>query len=435
MNVFVALFQMILLAALYIYEIKRKGMDIFSPFSITLIMFLLIFPFKALVLALVGDCDPSLLMLAQGYMILGISCMLAAYYMPFGKKIASGIRAIPSDWVSLNRVLIGAISSIGGIALYFAILRMTGIGDPISALQNTWVFRRMAYTQGMAYISMLMQYLLVMPLVAWWISILMSRRKERLNRLFFWLYTIFVAAIFFTFAVRGLIVGLIFSMLVCSNYLKRPVSLRTLAVVFVAILLFIGFAGMYRASAGSGSSFFEVAENVRSLPLSDYAGVLVDRLDALPHFMEILDDFPSGGADFNYGSTFLGFILQPVPRSIMPDKPYLSGDVFTQAFHPGDVDWISYDPSLYGELFMSFHWGGIVLGFLLLGLICRIFQEYIALNSRSAGTIAFYSLVFGFPSGILATGFASGLTISFFFTLVFVLAYCSLLSHRLKVGA
>lgn len=70
-----------------------------------------------------------------------------------------------------------------------------------------------------------------------------------------------------------------------------------------------------------------------------------------------------------YGSTYLKFFYQFIPRSIWPSKPENITIVMSELFRPGQMaKGVSYNSTMLGEMYYNFSMPGIVLGCFLVGV-------------------------------------------------------------------
>jgi oligosaccharide repeat unit polymerase len=415
---------------IYSIENRKRGLDLFSPYSVFLVMFFFYFPFKAFDIIFFGKYDEATLTMALIYIIIGLFSFFTGYYLKIGTMLGKMIKPMPDDLSRSKTLVISVIMAAFGVSLYFLILKMADFGGIIGAYTNMWRFRRIAFSQGMAYFTILMQLFLNIPLTVWFIYLIKQEKPRKAVWLLFCIYLIGILLIQFSFGTRGMVVGIFLSLIICYQYLKRSISFKYLAVIALFLILLIGFATAFRGVAMGGISIGEVVTASAGLPAQEYLNILISRLDVLSFFMTILQDFPTQGMDFQYGRTLLNIFVQPIPRSLFQEKPYLIGDIFTQQFYPESVGWVSLDPSIFGEMYMNLHVAGIVIGLYLLGIICRVCQVYLEKNLNNKGVILFYTQIFGFPASFLGPGFNSATTINFLFCLVVVLACLNLIKSR-----
>jgi len=429
-NIILAGLLSIIVITVYSVENRKRGLDLFSPYSVFLVMFFFYFPFKAFDIIFFGKYDEATLTMALIYIIIGLFSFFMGYYLKIGTMLGKMIKPMPDDLSRSKTLVISVIMAAFGVSLYFLILKMADFGGIIGAYTNMWRFRRIAFSQGMGYFTLMMHLFLNIPLTVWFIYLIKQEKSRKSVWLLFSFYLVMMSLILFSFGARGMVVGVFLSLIICYQYLKRSISFKYLAVIAVFLILLIGFATAFRGVAMGGISIGEVVTASAGLPAQEYLNILISRLDVLSFFMTILQDFPTQGMDFQYGRTLLNIFVQPIPRFLFQEKPCLIGDIFTQQFYPESVGWVSLDPSIFGEMYMNFHVAGIVIGLYLLGIICRLSQVYLEKNQKNRGVILFYAQIFGFPASFLAAGFNSGAMISFVFCLVVVLAYLNLIRYR-----
>lgn len=424
----------LVISVVYMTEKRKRGLDLFSPYSVFLLMYLLFFGIKPLDMYLFREV-PDDFTAALIYVAIGLLSFLFGYYMKIGTRLGRIIKPMPDKWEKTHVLTSIAMFAAAGMILYLLILRLTEIGSISGAYSNMWMFRFKAFSQGMAYLSLLTYFFLSASLVIWLTYLLGSDKVRYLFWLMFIAYLFCVLIVISSFGLRALSVAIIISLLLCYNYLKKKVSILWLAVFLIMVIVFVALMGQARNPDASNTDYGQLMSTASTIPAENYLEGFMGRIDAFPNFIYILNEFPTQTMDFRYGATFINFLFQPIPRALFPEKPYLIPDIYTQQYFPGDVGRVSKDPSIFGELYMNLHVGGIILGLMLLGIICRIFQVYIEKNSGNKGVILFYTLQFGFPASYLGPGFSSGATESFLFFLVIILIFLNIIKIRPKEPA
>jgi len=96
-----------------------------------------------------------------------------------------------------------------------------------------------------------------------------------------------------------------------------------------------------------------------------------------------------------YGTTYLLWMITPIPRSIWPEKPIvrIGGVLGEQVFGTRETNGIP--PGFVGEAYLNFGWLGIPLVALCFGVIFRKFFESYGRNCYSSPrSILIYSILF-----------------------------------------
>jgi hypothetical protein len=107
----------------------------------------------------------------------------------------------------------------------------------------------------------------------------------------------------------------------------------------------------------------------------------------------IVRDTPSV-YDFEYGRTYLGIILFPIPRLLWPDKPTLTIALETTPRYFPESDPYNYastPTTLFGEFYLNFGIAGCLLGMFLWGIYLKLLYSYCRpLEWRTPTYLCFY---------------------------------------------
>ena len=100
--------------------------------------------------------------------------------------------------------------------------------------------------------------------------------------------------------------------------------------------------------------------------------------------------------NFKFGTSFLNFIVAPIPRSLWPTKPKidLGYEVSTVVFNRSGVRGQSIPPGILGELYMNFGLLGMFFGFFLLGRAVIGMYRRRCLKNRAVVNYLFFVLPF-----------------------------------------
>jgi oligosaccharide repeat unit polymerase len=427
--IIISFLVVIVLSSLY-YEGSKYGLDVFSPYFVFLSYFSVMFIFKPVEMMVFRSYEDKTFTFALLYVLIGMISFIVGYHTKLGRSFAYRAGTFPDNRDRTKTIIAFFASSALGFILYALILRMTDIGGINGAFSNMWNFRIKAFSLGMAYISTFMQYLLTVPMLFWYTSLIVKNKNTKFSWLIFAAFFTAILVIFASFGARGIPVALCLSLMISYNYLNKKVSLRAVSFFIIILLFFSAAAGIYRAQAMSDTEVVDILQGLSSVSLSDYVQVITDRLDPFPNFLILIDNFPTSTLGYQYGRTYLNLFLQPFPRSLLPEKPMLIGDIYTQEYFPHDFGWVGKDPSLFGELYMNFHVTGIFIGMFFFGILCRFSQEYIRKNHKKTSTVIFYCVMFVFPTSYLMAGINSSATINFFYFMLFYFAYTKLIEKK-----
>jgi oligosaccharide repeat unit polymerase len=183
-----------------------------------------------------------------------------------------------------------------------------------------------------------------------------------------------VAAIELTIGSRsGLLYGFILPLMIGYHILRERISMAWLVFAAFAGALVVGV--LYRSivrdvgfKANVDLSSWEILEiNLRRLPEMIWGGFEASSLDAT---VNIVNRY-SGGERL-LGETIGNGLLSFIPRTFWSEKPEGGANsIYTQEFFPSFYWEVGseYSASYVGELFMNFGWGGVFVGFVLLGFL------------------------------------------------------------------
>lgn len=134
-----------------------------------------------------------------------------------------------------------------------------------------------------------------------------------------------------------------------------------LAGVVVAALLFSAAVVDILADAR-----WQLGPTVLASALERFEGFTA--VDAFDNLVRVVQLYPDRGR-YLYGWSVVGVVVNPIPRSLWPGKPYGFGRLLVEELGQSSVRGHSISPSLAGELLANFGYLGPFLGYLLLGLL------------------------------------------------------------------
>jgi len=196
-------------------------------------------------------------------------------------------------------------------------------------------------------------------------------RAERLVAL---LLTIFV---FIVIGGRALLLSWVISLVLYRSIWIKPISLRTQAIVLVALPLVGGVLGILQKITTVGKTALE-----QEFPVNIFF-----RLSSSYEQFENLVNMLNTRVDFDWGySIFEDVVLTYIPRFIIPFKPIDYGFMRVQTVLFGDI-WSVARDSTYpvgslAELYFNFGYPGIMIGMLALGAILFALRRAAFRNPR-----------------------------------------------------
>jgi oligosaccharide repeat unit polymerase len=131
-------------------------------------------------------------------------------------------------------------------------------------------------------------------------------------------------------------------------------------------------------------------------------GVLSERFSREFSFTRVVSDvimtWPSARS-FEWGATYLSLVFMPIPRAFWPGKPLGGvGALVNQVINPGGSAaalgyyGFGYSPSMVGEAYLNFGWVGILLVFILFGLLARSAYAYVNLHRQNPSAVLLYAV-------------------------------------------
>ena len=143
-----------------------------------------------------------------------------------------------------------------------------------------------------------------------------------------------------------------------------------LVMLGIVMLLFVVIGGIFRSYLGAPHAD-ELA--VRLLKQGwkhpkEWYGFVTQSMDYVQCY-DILLLLTNRSYPLGYGSTYLKFIYQFIPRTIWHAKPQNVTIVMAQLFRPAQfAKGVTYNPALLGEMYYNFGMPGVVLGSFLVGI-------------------------------------------------------------------
>lgn len=193
-------------------------------------------------------------------------------------------------------------------------------------------------------------------------------RRQKI--LFFSCFSISLILVFLATGSRAiLIIAMIIAIMIFYREVGRLPILK-LMLAGVVSLAIIGIGGEYRAAQRGAQDLGDITLG------SGFLGGVVDgfsefasRSTSTSGELGIYGRIPSQ-LDFIYGSSYLAFIVTPVPRFLWNDKPRAGGH--QTAVYVFDRPDTAIPPGGVGELYMNFGLIGVVVGMLITGFLYKV---------------------------------------------------------------
>ena len=406
-----------------IYEKLRKNtIDIFSPLVVFTAVYLILFFLRALDLLIFQKKviieDEKFYVVSLIFSIIGLHFFHVGYFSNLGYAIYQKRKIFNWKWSIKKLKKITFVYSFISIFSLFLIIRLSGgILYHIRNLRESLVNVTSNTT-----ILVLFVIIVKIPLIIWF-SELIDRKKIPL---FFYLYFIFVMIILLLIGERGPFAFLVLSVFVCYHYIKNKVRPISILGIIVMILLFLFAYGQYRDFTQQVSKGTNFKLKLKPELIYHY---IISHFDQINHFKDIIKYTPDK-VDFQYGKTYLNFLVKPIPSLVWENKPQGAGRIVTRYIYPKAYNLnVTFAPSILGELYINFHLIGIIVGMFLFGLMIKILHIFLNNNLVSKNAIVVYSICV--PSIIVELrGDFNVFTTFFLFELIFLIVALRYISTK-----
>ena len=148
-----------------------------------------------------------------------------------------------------------------------------------------------------------------------------------------------------------------------------------------------------------------VAAQLQRTSISDMAETVIKGLNPFDNFLLVLEKFPYD-RELLWGASFWHLLVQPVPRCLWPEKPYLFNAEMMRQFKP-----ISFRAGIgstfsgLAELYVNLYWAGIIVGGALFGFLAKVLNAYYYKEKQNPGYLFWYKEIYMLPVSWLAVGF------------------------------
>jgi oligosaccharide repeat unit polymerase len=228
------------------------------------------------------------------------------------------------------------------------------------------------------------------------------------------LITLFVIFCILTipFGTRGYLIIPIISTLWLLNTLS-PKNISIVKIVPILLIIVI-LSSLLLALRNNG--FESTAE---STPFEDFTS----RFDFFDFFSLTFSSFPNSDSGFIWGRSIIDFLIQPIPRSIIPDKVYKTSAFLTSILLPHYPKTFTPEYGLITELYINFGLPGILFGSMAFGCAMRRLENFLEMSKKNPFILFWYCSIVMAPLGWFMSGISSDITINVlvntFLTIVF----------------
>lgn len=432
---------------LLISSLLKRQVRLLSFYSIYLFAMLLTYLFRPIYLL----SDQTFLSFAPGIstvdfnmplllVILFLACYSSGYFILKSSADAFSRKFVfPFSHLIRKRRLAPSIVVLLFVAssCYLIMLKLAGISF-VSALADPFAFRIASSSGGSFYISAVALWSIwEIFYIFYFLFILIPGESHLKISPKSFILTFFLFLIFFTLSIpfgsRGYLLVPIFAMLwmfdVSRHPNAKPISLVLLLPVIFVMITFSGFFGIYRQAGLVDLNVSEIIGIVQKISFDDLFKQFIVRFDSFDFFASIVDRCQRFDCQFLYGRSVIDFLVQPIPRYLMPDKVYKTSAYLTQAYFPSLPSTFTPEYGIITELFINFGTLGVAVGGILIGYFVRILDRIVSLNCQNPSFILFCLPIVLVPLGILLSGLNSDTTVSLIVNSVLSLLLISFLFY------
>ncbi|MCU7357824.1 oligosaccharide repeat unit polymerase [Enterococcus dispar] len=350
------------------YLINRKKFgSLFSPISITYLAFLLSFVIKGLYILTSNKYPEQSLILPYIYIIIFIGAMIIGFSLTSKRVLISQYNELAERNILEISSLKKRIILIVGIATALFLYKF-GVSNIGMLFTNVLGNRFLFQNNGNLYFQTL---ILTFIQASLYIYILAIYRIEGKMKISPFLVFLFIINIFIPLTLGGR--GMIFTPIVMVFFIvsskSNKLNFFALAALAFGILIFSGWYGMFRDGI-----------TTESAKMGDFIVNVLDRYVQLDNLTRLVNN----PVKFPFGKSVVDFLYSPIPRSLLPNKPYTFNSQMTQVYLPLQFqNKIVSDFTAIGELLINFGISGVFIGGVIFGKILDIFNGYFLKDTSS----------------------------------------------------
>jgi hypothetical protein len=315
----------------------------------------------------------------------------------------------PPEKISVPKLVLASVVSLpAGLALFYVLIRSSGLESPMKLLADLAFFRSSSGAEGKLYVFLASLFLVQAPFWAWLI-------RGRVPILFYPVmvaYALLILTLTLVTGSRGsvlrFLLGLVFVYHCC---VRRITFARGLLYGLIAVVPAVGFMAVLAiVRLHPGATVSTIIDTARHLDWSKAFSAVILRMgsgfEGFTKIMTYIKRLP-----LLMGESFYDMWLLPVPRSILPNKPYGFDSQILWAISPRYSVLKNYgeDFSMPGEFYMNFYVGGLLAGAWCFGVLIRAVQRYYCENINSRSFIFLYEPVVVLPLSYMQSGIINSL--------------------------
>lgn len=372
-----------------LYLNYNRIIDIFSPISIVYIALIISFSMKGLYILEVGKFNDKMLIIPLLYLIIFLGFFNMGLFLRI-KKNRRKKKLFENRIIDIDNIIkVSIILLLVACGIYIIKIGTIDLQYILSNLLNN---RKQFQNNGGLYfqtiILLLIQTVLYINLILYYKGD--KSRSRKLILCLAWIVNIFIT---FTLGGRGMILTPIVITFFYKFKLTGKVELRKIAIVTVIFVMFSGWYGLYR------DGNISIIKSTNELKVTDVVGNVLDRYVQFDNFIRLSND----PIDYKFGKSFLDFLLSPIPRSILPNKPYNFNSQMTKIYHPQQFEnLIVTDFTMLSEFYLNFGLFGLAIGGLVFGKLVFWFQR--VYDSKSMFFYFWYPFMILKPMSMLYGG-------------------------------
>jgi oligosaccharide repeat unit polymerase len=274
------------------------------------------------------------------------------------------------------------------LLLYFFLIgqNVTNL-NPTEIIAQSILLRKQISSGATLYLYQLLQFLSYMVLL---LSILIDYQNEQKTK--YRLYSIIIILLLcLPLGSRGAVVYNIVYYLLYDFFLFRKINLLKLSFIGLVCISFTAWYGKARS-------------NETNVDTNEAMQYVFSRFDAIDNYAQV---YPYMKQDINIGASVYNLALQPIPRTLMPQKPYLFNTFLTEKYFPSSfMADVTYDFSAIPEALYNFGILGIFLLGTYLGFVFKLLSDllyFVKKQKMVVGAIV-YCNFFMYPLFVFIVG-------------------------------
>ena len=357
--------------ALILYLVYMSENDIFSPIAFVGLGYTIAYLGPGISLFvklqsqyLLGNSVEYLLD-AAFLVLFGISMLVVGYQSPIGKSIGQQIPPYSSSWKSHRAWHIVVIFSVVGLCSYFLFFWTTSFPTTFDSLSQ----KRSPPTN---YLNWGVQFLVFATIVGF--ADILQRDKPGLLRVPVCILAILSASFYFFISQRTNFVFVFISLLALYHYIEYRISLRWAITISGILLPMLGLMSGLRKVSWQGLESVSIYNYI--LPTRILNPVFGPSYSGLPIVAHIIHMAPDE-INYQFGITFIQWVVFPIPRSFWPEKPVSVGSWLSTEIY--GFSSTATPATAVGELYLNFGILGVFAGMAILGIIFRTIYQYLIL--------------------------------------------------------